>query len=458
MGDNSSPHTDSSLLTKLPSDNTHTSTYNSIWKYVLLAAVLTAYLLLLVGITTQQTRVDFISFYQAALNYLHHTNAFGNLYAEFLQSPMVLNPNLNPPAFLLMFAKLTKFSYYHALMIWLLFSFGLSLIGALVCCLIALPWRDYKQNWPWYVVTFLCAYATLMNFSIGQMGSFLLFFVMAGYWFYLQQKDILSGFLWGIIAAIKLFPALLLVYALLQRRYIVLVTMLLTLLLLSFLPIMTNGTEVYKQYLHLLSLTSWYGDNWNASLLGLIVRIGNSLPIMVNKCIGGSLCLVYFIWFCNKIYRTHDDKQNHLAFSLTLASMLLLSPFGWMYYDSLLMLPMILIWHNGSQAITRQYQPLLWTLCLFLINAPIGYIHAKDMSQLSTQLTLYSAHFYGLVLVIYFLNQQIQFKIKKRDSNIPPPSSVPCNLNQPFALATSIAIGFMIVFINVFIAFLDPYS
>lgn len=396
------------------------------------------YLLLFYFVVTNQLRLDFYSFYQAAIEYSQNINPYHNLKASFLPTPIPVPVNLNPPLFLELMLPLTHLHYKAAAIVWTGLSITLGIIGALITFF--LTGTHSRKNCSLFLLIYLSMYATILNLSIGQVGNFLLFFIIAGYYFYLRQNNILAGVFWGVISTIKLFPALIIFFVISQKRYKTLGFMLGSSLLVMLIPLMTHGFSMYEHYVHLIPQINWYGDSWNASLQGFIYRLfgpikGPAQQNLVKACTLSVFFVVLF-WYIKKLIDLRaNSPKNHQAFALTLVLMLLLSPLGWLYYFPMLLLPLMLTWQRqGTIKNQSSIHTALWVSCLFLINMPIGYIEVKTMHSFALKVSLYSSHFYGLVLLLYFLNHQMTATESiSHEQSITRPTL--------FALQTSVALG-----------------
>ena len=83
--------------------------------------------------------------------------------------------------------------------------------------------------------------------------------------------------------------------------------------------------------------------------------------------------------------------------------MLLLSPLGWVYYFTLLIMPLTFIWYSIKQSRPTLIYSVFWTCCLFLINMPTPYTQERYMGFLMYKLSFYSIYFYGLLMSLYLL-------------------------------------------------------
>lgn len=383
-------------------------------KAIVSGVFLLIYCLFFYFLITSQLRLDFSSFYSAAIAYTKGINPYQSLIASYFVIPVKLPANLNPPFFLQLMSPLAQLNYQLASSLWLICSIILGGIGALLSFKLTCSDDYFKKYWLALLFIYLGMFSTLMNTGAGQIGGVLLFFIMTGYYCYLRRLDSLAGIFWGVIIAIKLFPGLLFLFVFNQKRYKVFLVMLITCLLACLLPFLIKGAEVYSFYVKMLPYISWFGDNWNASLYGFIFRLfideKSSQNLVLIKITYLFFFIILLLWYAKKIssFRKTTKEHNaldHREFCLTLVMMLLMSPMGWIYYFSLLMMPLIIIWQslNQEKSVSSKI-PALWVLSLFLINFPIGYVEAKNMSTFIYKLSFFSLYFYGLVLITYLVS------------------------------------------------------
>lgn len=409
-------------------------------KAALLGMFILIYGLLFYYLITLQLRIDFSSFYAAALAYIHDVNPYQCLVATFFPIPKKIPVNLNPPFFLQLISPLTQISFQSAATLWSLGSFLMGISGALISFKLTLPPAFFKKNWFYLMAIYLAMYSTLMNTSVSQMGGVLLFFIMAGYYFFLRKHDYLAGVFWGFIISIKLFPALLFLFVIHQKRFTVLFMMLLTCLLAFLFPLLSKGAENYELYFNLLPRILWYGDNWNASIYGFLFRLFIDVKADQNlwliKILYLLISTLLVVWYVKKLNLFRTTLIDHRAFCFTLVMMLFLSPFGWLYYFSLLIMPLTLIY----QSLTRK-DSAIWALCLFLINVPIGYVQATDMGWFVYKISFYSLYFYGLVLVLILMS-----RLKE-----PPQFGEVINHQLLYPLKITLTFGLLVVLSNLII-------
>lgn len=384
-------------------------------KQILLFCVFVlAYGVLFYLLFTLQLRHDFPSFYTAAIACFKGLNPYDVLVADFLPVPGKIPANLNPPFFLQIIQPFTLMSYPHALEIWSVLLFCAGLVGAFLTFTIVFSKEYVQKNRLILLLAYLALYSTVMDTIIAQLGALLLLFIMAGYYFYNNGRDTLAGFFWGIIIAIKLFPALLFFLALSHKRYKVIATMIITFAVAWLLPLLSQGTSVYADYFEMLPRILWYGDSWNASIYGFLFRTfmdisDRNQSLLLIKSVYGVFFMLTLLWYLRTIYSTKNEAGNHRAFCLTLVVMLLMSPFGWMYYFSLLIMPLIITWQNldAKKPVFNQHT-ILWLGCFLLINFPLSYVPVKEMSNLFYKISIYSMHFYGVLILAWLLTQSLK--------------------------------------------------
>ncbi len=339
--------------------------------------------------------MDFCSFYSTGLALSRGDDPYQNLLTSYLPVVKKIASNLNPPIVLWIFHPLSMLHFHHALIIWVLLSMVFNLVGAKLAFPMAFSKVFLKQNQSNLYLLFFMMFAMLMGTSIAQLGGLLLCLTMAGYYCYEKKQDILAGIFWGLLFAMKLFPGLLLLFALKQKRHTVLITMILVFTLLWMIPGYVYGLDCYRQYFAMLNGIHYYGASWNGSLQGYVFRLFDSRELLITAAGFITILCWYFI-------NMKKNNPNHQAFCLTLVTMLILSPFGWMYYFNVLILPLALTWQTAmAEQKKHGLAMLLWLSGFFMLNIPLDYTNPDKMHGLLEKLSLYSFYFYGLLLLAY---------------------------------------------------------
>lgn len=408
------------------------------WQGLAFLFLCTLYGLLVYFIMDLKQGIDFASFYSSAQLITMGENPYQQPLATYFPTSPLLALNLNPPILLLLFNPFVQLPYKAALFIWWLFSMLFRIIGAGLVCQHILGMRFFKKNWLSLYLLYFSLFSTLMDAIIGQLGGLLLFFIMLGYHFYSNFHDYKASIVWGIIAAAKIFPGLLLFYVLLQKRYKVFWSMLAVSLLLTFIPAVMYGPSIYSHYFDLLSKVYWYPDNWNASLLGFLFRFSPYISQLTSydKVIITLFYMLssafFLLWYAKIVKQLDSEKQ---AFGFTLVMMLFLSPFGWLYYFSLLIYPLLLSWLIlFKQERNLLKEKLLWFVSFFLLNFPMAYVRIRHKEFNS--LFFYSFYFFGLLLLLFLFNL-----IRGKTYKLTPHNTSLQNLSP---IITMLLIGFII--------------
>lgn len=387
-------------------ENLEKTNLESAWKLFLAVLLASFYAVLFYLMFSSEQLLDFHSFYFSSQMLAKGGNPYQILSAIYFPTQKLVPANLNPPIVLFFLNPLTTLSYYTAVIIWTVFSFILGLIGAKIAFSYAFSPEYIKKNGFYLYFIYLLSFPVLMNTGLAQIGLILFFFLMTGYHFYMRERDYFAGILWGILIAIKFFPALLIVYAFVQKRYRVCWVMLAVFIFLSLLPLCLYGIKIYSHYFLMMSQINWYGKSWNASIFGIIYRLLNTEAEQnwnLTMLIYGVLFAVFFILYLIKIIQIERFKIKHKSFALTSVMMLFLSPFGWLYYFPLLVFPLSLTWLSFLSQKKLSKLKVSWFICLFLINVPINNIPLTMMHSLVGKLSYYSFNFYGLLILLYFM-------------------------------------------------------
>ncbi|STX50312.1 mannosyltransferase [Legionella busanensis] len=373
--------------------------------------VMITYILLFYFLFKLDLRLDFVSFYASALAYNNHSNPYTSLSATFLSTNEKLPINLNPPFFMEILRPLAFLNYKEAVVLWSVSIFILGLIGAYFSFKLTLKPALFRKNWLYCLVIYIAFYPTIMSTNLAQIGGLLLFFIVIGYNFYRQNNDVYAGLLWGIITSLKLFPALLFIFAWKEKRYRVLIIMIMTCLTAHLIPVFTYGIQIYNNYFSLLGRVLWYGDSWNASIYGFLFRFlvdpySRNPDLWLVQLIYYITFISGLIWYIKRLNYLERNRNNHRSFCLTLVVMLVLSPLGWLYYFPLLIMPLVDLYESIEQGPPITLDMSLWIISFLFVNFPIGYLAAHQMPpDIFYKLTCFSVYFYGLLIMAYLLSK-----------------------------------------------------
>jgi alpha-1,2-mannosyltransferase len=293
--------------------------------------------------------------------------------------------NAHPPASILLALPFSPLAYRHAFLAWTALS---------AFCLAVSLWFLVRGCRPrpsalqaLVPVTFVLTSSALVQQTIQGQLNLVLLALITGAWF-AHRKDRLglSGFLIGVAAAIKLFPAFLVLVPLAQRKWRAVSGTAVAFLSVNGLGWGLLGGQTYLDYFLIVTPdVAKFRDTWpNASLLGFWSKLfdggfGQVLPVfhapILAKSLAGVSCLALAAatyWAVARIGRRTAgaavaDSDLDLAFSLGCAGMLLASPITWDHYFLLLLPGLWLVWRACSGQVI--FQALVVTFAIALVWA-----------------------------------------------------------------------------------------
>lgn len=287
-------------------------------------------------------------------------------------------PNLNPPISVLVFKQIANIDPFISINTWRVISILLFAASVLILQ------HAYKKTGSSSVLRIAWAIA-LAGFwhtiQLGQLYCFLLLLTVLTYVFLKNKKDIPAGIMLGLLIAFKpnfIFWAFALLAA---RRWKVFLSAGFAGLLVSLIPVFTNGFEIYTQWLEASEfftpvLLLFPGNN---SFQGLTARIGQP---QIGIMLGAFLSLAV-LWHIYK-HRPVDSAVN--AFGVTIS--LLISPIAWTGY-TLLLLPVFFELNKWNWK---------YYLCAVIFAVPV--VHVLDNFKTSIAGFILYGWFYGWGLLV----------------------------------------------------------
>ena len=306
-------------------------------------------------------------------------------------------PNLNPPISVVIFKQISNIDPFVSINTWRIVSVLLFVVSVLILQ------RVYRKTGSPGVLRIAWAVA-LAGFwhtiQLGQLYCFLLLLTVLTYVFLKNKKDIPAGLILGLLIALKpnfIFWAFALLAA---RRWKVFLAAGFTGLLISLIPVITNGFSIYAQWLEASRLFTpilllFPGNN---SFQGLTARIGQP---QIGIILGVLLSLAV-LWHIYK-HRPVDAAVNALGVSISL----LISPIAWTGY-TLLLLPIFF-----------ELKKWNWEYYLSAVIFAVPVVHVLDNFKTSIAGFTLFGWFYGwglLVLLGAVIFSSKTFTGKKEES------------------------------------------
>jgi hypothetical protein len=292
--------------------------------------------------------------------YTSHNVTIERYLGTMVPGSLVVEVNAHPPPSVLMVMPLAALDYFDAVLVWNLIS--LAALGVslwIVARQLELP-VSWWSVFPAVTLILLCGPLQQQN-AQGQLNLILLL-LLTGTWAADRSgKPRLAGALLGAAAAIKLFPAFLLLYFVVRRQWRVVWSALVSLATISALTLAVLGFEAYRAYFvdvmpRVERFLSWWN---NASLTGICRKLfgpATEKPWLVWKVeplwncptlarvlalVLSAMTVAIVLWTIRNA-RTRADLD--LAFSLAMTAMLLVSPITWDHYFLLLLVPLTIVW------------------------------------------------------------------------------------------------------------------
>jgi alpha-1,2-mannosyltransferase len=328
--------------------------------------------------------------------------------------PGEVEVNAHPPPAVLLVLPLAHLEYPTALQIWNLLGICLVAASAYVTAR-ELRLRVTVASLAPLAVLF-CSNPVRAQFDQGQLNAVLLALLTAAWFCDRRGLSWASGAAVGAAAAIKLFPAYLLVYFSCRRNGRALLGMFAGALAMILMAWLLFGEAPYVEYFNdvLPRVESWRLAGLNASWHGFWLRlmappgsrfvaflpapaVGNVLALTGSAVV--SAVAAYVTW------RAGTMSEQSRAWAACVAGMLLCSPITWDHYFVLLLLPWIEAW-LASRACWRQRLALglasagLWLNPVLLWTLWYG---REEMARVTIQpfesLFLFSMGFFALLLL-----------------------------------------------------------
>jgi hypothetical protein len=299
------------------------------------------------------------------LLYLHY-NDFGKFYYSLQQwrengtlygpSPATLLPfgngrteqlwNMNPPHFHALIWPLAYLPVEDAYAVWT--AANVSVAGiTLVAIRRALRLRWGLATWMAGLIGAFASAPVLTWVATGQLTG-LVFGVVTAVWLSARRDQWkTSGLLIGLLCSVKPFLGLLWVYLLIRQQWRA-ATLAAGAAIAAFaVGLAVFGLQAHRDWLLAISDAQWIGSVMNASVYGLVGRTWSLdvfTPAPSAYFIASVMAMVIVLSAIAAIWRTSDPDR---AILIVLATSLLASPLGWVYYTPIMLGPIIALKQSG---------------------------------------------------------------------------------------------------------------
>ncbi len=382
---------------------------------------------LLYRIFTESGPRDFAQEWLSARNYFSgigiYTNQLETLPLHLGQQyhpsrDIVLEWNAHPPASVLVSLPLAALNYPSALLLWNLLS--LAALAASIY-LLARELRLRLTAWACLPIATLILLATYMGPLRAQLEqgqwNLVLVLLLTGTWSSSRtQRYGLAGVLLGLATALKLFPGLLIVVFMLQRRWRLVVCATVVVLAMNLLTVLVFGLETYQSYLFtvLPHLERFRSFGSGISLKMFWCRLfdpepsGPVTPLLYAPglaralvALSSLLLLAGLAWF-SWLARSRKDRDG--VFALGLVTMVLVSPVAWDHYILMLLPAVMIVGANLPLDGTLRWLFRLLVVCIYLHPKIYGILFLYGLRDNVVNLPIYPLQSLSVMaLYTYFL-------------------------------------------------------
>lgn len=321
----------------------------------------------------ENTNMDFRQDYLAAQNLL----AGRSIYADLGD-----DTNYHPPSVAVWFLPLGCLSYSQSSQVWSLFT--LVFLFAQVWII----WRTlnlhFAPYWLLLLVGVLLSWQPVQrHITLGQLSIPIAFLLTVAWALLRREKDIGAGIVVGLACLIKLWPALLLLYFILRRRWWALVAMISTIIGGYLITLAIAGFDDIWLYFIVMTrqdVQEYAAFPTNLSLLGVFSRLFTNggwfmplahIPWLANLLTAVASLILLALLAYNTWHLPARQAGEDLAYSLNLGAMLLLSPLTGNHAFPLLLLPFG-VGLSSLQQRTNQRYLYLWLGAFLMLSLPDG--------------------------------------------------------------------------------------
>jgi alpha-1,2-mannosyltransferase len=289
------------------------------------------------------------------------------------------------------------------------------------------------------VVTFEPVYVSL---QLGQVDFLLLFLITMCFWAHKTGRDVAAGIFLGLGAAIKLTPAILMLYFLWKRQFRVLVPAVVVVLVSGIVSWVVVGQEAFFSFWTCVLPALLKGSAFfqNQSLSGFFSRLfvdpsfyyslgefpSLAQPRMLSAA--ASIAVLAIGAFVTREEVSRNSVRFNMEFSLAIVTMLLVSSIAWEHYFVWLLLPFLVLLTPDlkSYFTPGQHLSILVTafLAFLVISVPSDWygltLHSRAVALplravfiLLISLQLYAA------LLLYSVFAYISLKLQSQGRRTP---------------------------------------
>ncbi len=320
------------------------------------------------------------------------------------------NPSNNyvyPPSSFFMLLPLMLLPYEIALGIWNI----LSVTALFFSLFFFLRSGNARQSFfkAFLFLTFaLFAFPIKFNLGMGQVNTFVLFFVILSVFFSGKSKDTLSGVFLGLAAAIKIFPLFFLIIFIQQKKWRSVITCMLTFLTLNLLPVLFWGNKILQSFYagELWTLGDLKNaDYYNQALSGFLSRLH------ISPTLSSLLILFFLLIGLGVSWKRSRNFKNLQMWSIFICLWLLFQNVAWQHYFVFLTIPVVFL---ANEFFFEQEVPR-WKKLLLLLMYVLSASNIRGTPHFGILDPFVYSHLFFATLGTYFL---LLFAVAKEEKKV----------------------------------------
>lgn len=303
---------------------------------------------------------DFRAYYSAALAIRERLNPYDVGVLKSLSPPDVdVPPYIYPPVLAILLVPSTLLDFSAAKILWLLLNQLLLLLA------ITLIFRASNREWLWVELGVVGGLTLNLdplrqNYELGQVNVVTLFLLAAAFYLFRRNKEGWAGAILGFATALKVSPALFILYFLWKKRWRLVASALAWLFVLAGFSLLVIGRESSLTYIRdtlppILSGTVWgVASPANQGFQGLFSRLFTENPwtqsIVVNEHLAALatlscsvILLVATAIVCRGSDIVKDKERFDLEYSMVTLVSLAVASVSWDHHFVWLLLPLIVL-------------------------------------------------------------------------------------------------------------------
>lgn len=200
------------------------------------------------------------------------------------------------------------------------------------------------------LITFLFFAPFFETIHIGQINVFVLLSITLMAYFSEKNNSILAGFFLALAVVLKTSPIILILYFLADRKYRLLISCAVSLIIFSVIPAVQFSPLILVKFLNILPMISSeiHPTVFNQSILSLAFRFFKYIGIdgMEAPLILGHKILLFVVLgfiLIPTLFRQPTKESKRWFFGLLITTMVLFSPLVWYHHSIYLIFPMALL-------------------------------------------------------------------------------------------------------------------